>query len=131
MSRPRMGRNDFDLTIAYKRWIAKNYDRYEQSRDKRLAEMRNRQYGKDAAEHFEAQLKAQKNCCAICHEPFTITPRQDHDHKCCDKRYRCCNKCMRGLLCNVCNTRLATFEKLEWREAATAYLKYWEQINGK
>lgn len=33
----------------------------------------------------------------------------DHDRRCCPGR-KSCGKCVRGLLCTVCNTRLGTFE---------------------
>jgi Recombination endonuclease VII len=54
---------------------------------------------------YNTLLKAQHSRCAICFEP----PEKnkwlvvDHDHKCCPGK-KSCGKCIRGLLCDKCNT---------------------------
>lgn len=61
---------------------------------------------------FDRLLEVQDNKCAICEKPFTETnvPNIDHDHKCCDtekwRSKKSCGKCVRGLLCRMCNMLL-------------------------
>ncbi len=58
------------------------------------------------------KVKTQQNKCAICYTSFDVKPLNvDHDHKCCSGP-RSCGKCVRGLLCNDCNRRLAAYELL-------------------
>lgn len=63
---------------------------------------------------YEALLQAQGGVCAICEKPPTETLRfqyktrrleVDHDHACCPGK-KSCGKCIRGLLCLHCNSRL-------------------------
>lgn len=67
-------------------------------------------------EVYEALLEAQGGACAICGRPETAMLRGvvvslavDHDHACCPGK-RSCGRCIRGLLCNACNTGLGKFE---------------------
>jgi Recombination endonuclease VII len=58
-------------------------------------------------EGFEALMANQDGRCAICHLVFNVNDRKtrphvDHDHACCLKR-PFCGKCIRGLLCELCN----------------------------
>ena len=84
-----------------------------------------RRYGL-TPESFQALLEAQGNACAICRGPFREDQRIciDHDHACCPvtpgKKGTCCGKCVRGLLCVVCNAALGFMET--YGELATAYL---------
>lgn len=65
-------------------------------------------YGLTAAE-YDAMFEAQGRVCAIC---GTDDPGRsfciDHDHSCCpgDKS---CGKCIRGIICDPCNTGLGRF----------------------
>ena len=60
---------------------------------------------------WQAKLEEQGGHCALC--PATNSKGQrlsiDHDHKCCSGKYAC-ERCVRGLLCGVCNQRLGYLE---------------------
>ena len=59
---------------------------------------------------FYKMLISQDEKCKICksYEKLQI----DHDPQCCPSRKgSSCGKCIRGLLCNNCNTMLAFYEK--------------------
>jgi hypothetical protein len=69
---------------------------------------------------YETQMAEQHGLCAICGKPETLMRNgqvrrlaADHNH---------CTGEKRGLLCMVCNTRLAWLENVEWRTRAEAYL---------
>lgn len=69
-------------------------------------------------ENYDSTLHEQSNCCAICREPFTATPRADHKHS--------TPPVPRGLLCNTCNLGLGAFKDSPERcEAAATYLRKW------
>ena len=72
-----------------------------------------RTYGMSQDEYQE-MLDEQRNCCAICLEPFKKTPHIDHDHE---------NLHVRGILCSGCNTGLGSFKDDSDRlRAAADYL---------
>jgi hypothetical protein len=64
-------------------------------------------------EDFDRLLKAQQYACGMCHLPFKEGQRihVDHDHACCKDKCRSCGKCVRGLLCHVCNIALGHIER--------------------
>lgn len=76
-------------------------------------------------EWYDAKLTEQGGHCALC--PATVgsvrNPRFcfDHDHSCCKGRWSC-GKCLRGLLCNQCNYKVAMLEQIvgDWQWAKTA-----------
>lgn len=74
-------------------------------------------------ERFDQMLVEQGNSCAMCREPFQEGRRivVDHDHACCDTELSCCGKCIRGLLCHLCNAALGHIEHKS--EMARAYLR--------
>jgi Recombination endonuclease VII len=72
-------------------------------------------YGITEAQYLQ-MLEDQGYACAICGRPFGEDDRVcwDHDHSCCpvpaSGHTRSCGKCLRGLLCVQCNTRLGWLE---------------------
>lgn len=57
---------------------------------------------------YRAILLAQNNVCAICEGPFDSAPHVDHDHLCCPGP-KSCGRCIRGLLCKLCNHAIGLF----------------------
>ena len=62
-------------------------------------------------------------CCAICRSPLTVlSMKVDHDHSCCPPGDYCEN-CVRGILCNWCNSGLGFFrDNSSYLESAIEYL---------
>jgi hypothetical protein len=58
---------------------------------------------------WEWLLSQHGGTCALCGQeetnPRTAFHSVDHDHTCCGKKFAC-KKCLRGLLCDSCNSRL-------------------------
>lgn len=54
-------------------------------------------------------ISKQDGKCAICESAPESTFCVDHDHGCCGDG-KTCGRCIRGLLCRECNTRLGSFE---------------------
>lgn len=80
-----------------------------------------RQYGVDPY-FFEAAIEALDGICPICKrksERWAI----DHDHSCC-KGNKSCGKCVRGVICQMCNVGLGSFnDDVDALESAIKYLK--------
>ena len=83
-------------------------------------------------EQYTALLTAQDNKCAICHAETPGPARHnwyvDHDHACCPftgQSYgRACGKCVRGLLCQHCNSALGyARDNVETLKSMIAYLE--------
>lgn len=57
------------------------------------------------------RLEAVGYACELCAKPVNLrTVRFDHDHDCCPTgQQKTCGQCIRGLLCNQCNTGLGLF----------------------
>lgn len=73
-------------------------------------------------EEFETLLDSQDGVCAICEEIPEKWWYVDHDHSCCPG-VRTCGKCIRGILCQSCNTGLGAFKDNPKRfQRAIAYL---------
>lgn len=75
---------------------------------------------------YDRILAEQNYGCAICESKdpggrgrFHI----DHDHSCCSTE-KTCGKCIRGLLCHQCNTKLYVIEN-GWAKKAIEYLEKW------
>ena len=93
---------------------------------------------KRTTEWYEDNLKKQGGHCALCTtEPNGRRLQVDHDHKCCptsrEGSRRTCGKCVRGLLCEKCNTKIGYLETVltmgtvvpiadTWLSKALAYL---------
>lgn len=63
-------------------------------------------------DEYKAMWINQKGCCKLCGNyqfKFTQFFAVDHNHKCCQGKTSC-GKCIRGLLCNDCNTGLGKFK---------------------
>ena len=71
---------------------------------------------------YDRMLLDQGGGCAICgKKPNHRRLHVDHDHACCPPK-KSCGKCVRGLLCDYCNTRLRAMEDPVWFSAAQTYL---------
>lgn len=77
-------------------------------------------------DQFIGMLHAQGGGCAICGSLSTgngLDWSVDHDHACCPGT-KSCGKCVRGLLCNMCNLTLGCAkDNPEVLRAAAAYLE--------
>lgn len=70
---------------------------------------------KTTEQWYLSKLQEQGNVCALCfRENGKRRLHIDHDHKCCGTRggKNACGKCNRGLLCVLCNQRLAHVERV-------------------
>jgi hypothetical protein len=68
-----------------------------------------------------AKIKeAQNGLCAICSVTLEELFAIDHDHNCCPG-IKTCGRCVRGILCIQCNTRLQWFET--YKKQAEEYLE--------
>lgn len=76
-------------------------------------------------EEWERRFDAQGRVCAICgtDKPDGRGWHVDHDHACC-AGWKCCGKCVRGILCSSCNVGLGTFnDSPERLRLAARYLE--------
>ena len=85
-------------------------------------------------EMFDELFAKQDNKCAICQisEPNKKINfwNVDHDHNCCSGSFTC-GKCIRGILCPGCNTRLGLLESkngLIWLKNVKMYLMGTDKI---
>jgi hypothetical protein len=67
-------------------------------------------YGLSVAD-YDALLATQGGACALCGTASTRSLHVDHDHACCPGR-TACGRCVRGLLCQRCNTHLGIGERI-------------------
>ena len=82
------------------------------------------------ARRYVELLDRQGGGCALCgKKPNDQRLVVDHDHSCCD-RQGSCGKCVRGLLCTACNTRLGVYESIteSIRVKMESYLDYKNSI---
>lgn len=62
-----------------------------------------------------------KNGCQICSQTTELNFHVDHDHACC--AFGSCGKCIRGIVCNKCNTNIGHFERGTIRKDNPLYKK--------
>lgn len=88
-------------------------------------------------EDIERMTAEQCGRCAICFRDLNGKPYVDHDHTCCPSQ-KSCGKCVRGLLCMMCNSAIGMMEDdIERLKSSIEYLeKYknaesesWRQVN--
>jgi hypothetical protein len=108
---------------------------------------RRKRYGDNAVKHYNKQMASQGGLCSIC-STVMEKPQQDHAPYCCPpkinkrgrRRSRSCGKCLRGLLCMFCNSRLGYVEQIlldnpnlilrdRWLRKAQSYLFKWKEIH--
>ena len=78
--------------------------------------------GKPAVSLAASMWNRQGGRCAICRRPTTKL-QVDHDHDCCPPK-RACVRCLRGMLCGLCNAGLGMFGDDPARlRAAARYLE--------
>lgn len=86
-----------------------------------------RKYGKDL--NYDELILIQDNKCASCGTDDPGKPYKffqvDHDHACCPGKITC-GKCIRGLLCNNCNTGISRLDdSVEKLKKAIIYIENW------
>lgn len=76
-------------------------------------------------EEYDTLLEAQGGTCAVCPAtPGRKSLAVDHDHNCCPGQ-KTCGKCIRGLLCQNCNTALGLLG--DEKERIMNLIKYLER----
>lgn len=119
------------------------HSKKQEERSEICFERRLQQRFKRTPEWYEKTLEEQGGHCFLCE--FIPEGRRlhvDHDHTCCPcegTRYTC-GKCIRGLLCSECNTRLGYLELVlrdaqvfphvrSWTAKAMKYLLFWRSMH--
>jgi hypothetical protein len=76
------------------------------------------------SEQRAAMLASQGGACVLCGTPESddVRLQVDHDHECCPNHLKTCGKCVRGLICPLCNRALGLMN--DNPEAFTAMAKY-------
>lgn len=73
-------------------------------------------------------LQSQGYMCAICSTDIKGKYAIDHDHTCC-KGIQSCGRCIRGLLCHMCNLGLGSFK--DSPQSLRKAISYLEKERGK
>jgi hypothetical protein len=103
-----------------KKWAKENPD-------KKAATSRKYYYG-ITLEEFNVKMTSQESKCAICGR-FLIRPSLDHGHDCCPGK-KSCGKCIRGILCQGCNTIIGLADdSIEILSNAIQYLKEYQNAS--
>ena len=140
-SRARDGRQGYCKACAKRGILLWREDNAEKNRrTARAWDRRNRPESKYrryniSKDEFDRMLASQRGRCAICGrtaEEAHVDGKQlfvDHDHTCCGGG-RSCGRCVRKLLCRVCNMGIGLFEESIHRlRAAIAYLEEHQSKN--
>jgi len=107
-----------------------NKEKYLRNKDKILARQKDKFRENPGIHHhvtideYKRLLSLQEEKCAACKLlPDGESLQFDHDHECCAGRHSC-GKCIRGLLCNRCNTALGFLnDSIPMLESLIVYLK--------
>lgn len=103
----------------------KNKEKYAKNPRSQISATMKWKYG-ITYDDYDRMLAEQKGKCAICESPESKGRGRfhiDHDHSCCPTQ-KTCGKCIRGLLCSNCNTKLSVIEN-GWAGKAIEYLQKW------
>ena len=80
-----------------------------------------------SARDYEDMFNQQNGICGVCPrkiELFGTQTHVDHDHSCCNEGSKSCGRCVRGLLCLMCNLGLGYFQyDIENMKKAIEYLE--------
>ncbi len=107
-----------DNPEKYKAWAEKNHN-------KRAASSRKFYYG-ITLEEFNTKMDSQNSQCVICGR-LLLRPSLDHNHACCPGK-KSCGKCIRGILCQGCNTIIGLAgDSIEVLNNAIQYLKGYQK----
>jgi hypothetical protein len=91
-----------------------------------------RTYGIDT-KTYEKMLSISNNGCYICGKTQEKNGKYlsvDHDHSCCNKNRGCCGKCVRGILCDICNRAVGLLKDNPDNAMAVAmYIKNNQPVN--
>jgi hypothetical protein len=90
-------------------------------------------YYKMTMEQFEELFARQDGKCAGCRYIFRDSNDEliciDHDHACCSNGKKTCGKCVRGILCDLCNRILGQGKDVpETLESLARYLRNWSSL---
>jgi hypothetical protein len=111
--------------IANPEKVKKIKDRWKRLNPMKMKNIKLRQRNGITLEYYDKLFKKQHGKCAICkvhRSKFDRAFAVDHDHNCCPGK-KSCGKCIRGLLCFPCNTKLGIVENKLFMRSATRYLK--------
>jgi hypothetical protein len=106
--------NDFHSKKAYCKTCGKDFERNQKLLYK---------YGIDSQQYDEMLLK-QGGKCSICKNPPALVGNLvvDHNHECCPSE-KTCGKCIRSLICQMCNKGLGCFlDSIQLLSTAIEYL---------
>jgi hypothetical protein len=114
--------------VANRRAITRRYrDRVKQRPDYARPFLRE-QHGMTELD-YSRMVVAQDGRCAGCGRIPPIAGKDlhiDHDHRCCPRGGRSCERCRRGLLCAECNMALGLLhDHAETLERLAIYLRKW------
>lgn len=79
-------------------------------------------------EEYDKLLELSNGGCYICGKTKEQNGNRylsvDHDHSCCNRERGCCGKCVRGILCDVCNRAVGLLQNNPENAMAVAiYIK--------
>lgn len=116
---------------AYRRAVTKRYRERQKARPDRERPFLREQHGMSELDYAQ-MLVAQNGRCAGCDREPPVAGKQlhiDHDHRCCPKGGRSCERCRRGLLCAECNMALGLLaDDPDRLDQLAAYVRRWKGV---